>query len=407
MAPKKEKNRKRIERNISFDISREVFYVTLYFGVSAPGKGIKKFKTAKTLKEARRILLTHEYEVMQKPLVMPATTTVGEMLDQWLDTVKLDIARTTRYGYQSIINKHIKPAFGTVELQSLTPQRIQHYYAEKMKYLSPNSIKKHHNLLMDACSEAVRQDIMRTNPVEKVRPPRVIRREIECCTAEQVALLIEAARGTPIEFFVLLAAYCGLRRGEILGLKWQDIDFQENTMTIRHTRTKAGGEIINKEPKTPSSWRILSIPEELKSLLLPEFERQRSKARELWGEYNKEGYVIIKSDGNPPSPNNMTMLVRELAKKCNLPRTSPHKLRHSFASIANSQGMTAYDISKALGHSSTTTTTSIYMHLLTNANTATMQAVAGAISPAARKEEAAQDTTPKTKSGLLNNVVSF
>lgn len=173
--------RVRIERNISFDEERKRYYVNLDFGLNPDtGKQIKRTRTFKKLTEARSTLRRHEADRDRGNIVLPQELTVAQWLDRWMkEVVEFSCESTTVYSYRKIIEKHIVPALGSIPLQKLTPQHLQHYYAEKINGgLSSNTVRKHHDLLNTALKVAVRQEILLYSPSEKVEAPKIKRPDI-------------------------------------------------------------------------------------------------------------------------------------------------------------------------------------------------------------------------------------
>lgn len=360
--------RKRVERNISFDDARNKFYVNLDFGVDpATGKQIKKLKTFSKITQARAALRKHEAARDAGSVVLPKDTTVAQWLDRWMnDVVRLNRASTTAYAYQNIITAHIVPSLGTIPLQKLTPQHLQEYYAHLIrdKGLSSNTARKHHDLLNTALKLAVRQGVILSNPADRVEAPKVKRPEIHFYDMDHLRQLLQLCYNTRLEVMIKLAGLLGLRREEILGLTWSCVDFEHKVIHIKSVRTAAGKSIVVKEPKTDTSRRTLHMPTDLEGALRREQARQKSYRDYLGKGYCDEGYVVAHEDGRPMRPNYASELFVDFVRKQGLPSLTLHGLRHSFASIANAKGIPMYDIGKALGHSSPSTTSKVYTHLL-------------------------------------------
>lgn len=357
--------RKRVEKNISYDDVKKLYYVTLYYGKNEDGKSIKKYQTHKKLSEARKALKEHDADKTKGLLVMPNETTLNDWLNDWLDNnIAPYRAETTVYGYRKIIDNHIANAIGNQKLQQLKPLQIQKYYTMliKDKNLSPNTVRKHHDLLHTSLKAAVKQEVILRNPIDYVEPPKVKKPEVEFYSSEQVRMLLAVVRGQWLEIVITLAIYFGLRRGEILGLKWDNVDFENKKIYIKESRTIAGKNIVEKDPKNNSSIRVLHMPDEVYNTLLEEKEKQTEYKDFLGGEYSDTGFVVVRDDGKPYRPNYISSAFKEFLEKNNLPIIKLHGLRHTFAALANKQGATNYDISKMLGHNSTATTTEIYMH---------------------------------------------
>ena len=381
--------RKKVEKNISYDDEKKTYYVNLDYGKDETGKRIKKNKTFAKISEARKALKDHEANKTKGTLVIPKDLTLKDWLEYWMnDVIKPTRAATTVYGYQKIIDNHIAPEMGKTLLQQLSGSQIQRYYAKlsRDKKLSQNTIRKHHDLLNTALKLAVRQDVVLKNPLDKVDPPRPEDYEAKFYTPEQLATLLKLVHGDRLEIVVYLAVFLGLRRSEILGLYWDDVDFGKRIIHIRHARLNAGKEMIIKNPKSKSSKRDLFISDELFEALERELKKQQEDKAYLDKGYNDSGFVVVCSEGNPYKPNYIDYLFSKFIKDSNLPSIKLHELRHSFASVANAANVTLYDISKSLGHSSTAITAKIYTHVIGDHNKGTIQKVAGEIDLKAKKE---------------------
>lgn len=365
--------RQKKERNISYDDVRKCYYVTLEFGRDPDtGRQVKTYKTFPTLKEARAALQLHEVARNRGEVVRPSTLTLAQWLTQWMDNVvRFSRAVTTVYAYDHMIQGYIIPLLGDTPLQKLTPQQLQGYYATLMRdrQLHSNTVRKHHDLLNAAPKTAVRQGVLLRNPAQQVEAPRYQKPDIRFYTPEELQALLELCRGDRVEVLVKLAALLGLRREEILGLTWDCVDFDRRLITIRQVRTAAGRTVVDKQPKTPTSQRKLYIPDDLEEVLRREWDRQQHYRALLGEDYDRTGeerggYVFVHEDGRPVRPNYASDLFTAFIRKNGLPYITLHGLRHSFASIANAKGIPIYDIGKALGHSSSATTSKVYTHLL-------------------------------------------
>lgn len=369
--------RTKIERNISYDSERKRYYVNFDFGIDpASGKQIKSTKTFSKLSQARSELRKHEASRDVGQMVLLKDTTVGQWLQTWLnDVVKLNRESTTVYTYQKMVDNHINPALGSILLQKLTPQHLQRYYAEKIRggEISSNTVRKHHDLMNAAFRVAVKQGLILTNPANRVDPPKVKRPEVHFYSLEELQTLLKLSYGTRIEVLVKLAGLLGLRREEIVGLTWDHVDFEAKKIEIVEVRTSAGTQIVTKAPKTESSKRVLYMPPAVEDALIREREKQDHFKQILASSYHDSGYVFSYEDGRPLRPNYASDLFTKFVKSNNLPPLTLHGLRHSFASIANSKGIPMFDIGKALGHSSPSTTSKIYTHLLDQDHEAMLQ----------------------------------
>lgn len=355
------------ERNIYFDDVREKYYVGLDFGADPKtGKQIRKWKTFTKLKEAQKCLRKHETQKDEGKIVSPKETTLNELLTEWMDTVVRPYrASSTTYGYENIIH-HVNGEIGMTKVQELKPSQIQKYYAALIteKGLSTNTVRKHHDLLNSVLKYAVKHDLLHKNPMESVESPTFVKPDIDFYNREEVERLLELCNGHRIELIIKLACMLGLRREEILGLRWDCVDFTNQELEIKRVRTQAGKDTIVKKPKTDSSRRILFFPDEILELLL-QTKEQQNKYKELFGpDYHDEGYVYTWEDGSPFRPNYASDLFKKFIEDNQLPYITLHGLRHSFATLASKENIPLFDLSKALGHSSIATTTKIYTHHL-------------------------------------------
>lgn len=372
-------SRTRVERNISYDEEKKKYYVNLDFGRDAHGHQIKKTRTFARLTDARKALRLHEVQRDFGALTKPNDTTVAEWLNYWMDAVvRPNRAATTVHGYSQMIVNHIIPQLGAIPLQSLSPQRIQQYYAYLCHDcgLSPNTARKHHDLLRNALRIAVMQDVLARNPTDRVEPPKFKRPEPQFYDVGSLRRLLDAVEGNKLEPVVYLAGYLGLRREEMCGLQWKDVDFQGKTLCVHRARTMAGSQVIEKDTKNRSSTRLLHMPEEVVRVLHAEWQRQRENRLLFGKEYQDTGYVLTWPDGEPYLPNYLTETFSTFIRRNHLPKLTLHGLRHTFATLANYSGATIYNISRSLGHSTVATTSMIYTHLLDTTHEQTIEAVA-------------------------------
>lgn len=312
----------------------------------------------------------------------PATASVT--LERWLESwMEQDIescrADTTINGYRSIIRNHIRPALGRVRLCDLTPALINGYYqwlAEE-KGLSPNTIRKHHVLLHTALKSAFRQGVILSNPVQRAIPPQATAVEVAYYTPARLAQLLQAVKGHPLEIPVRLACFLGLRRSEILGLRWRDVDLHSGQLSVRWVRTTVGSRVVEKPPKTSDSCRTLSIAA-LDDLLILLRALRVKRLREGMS-CAPDDFLLLGRDGKPLHPNVMSSALSAFVRECQLPPITFHGLRHTFASMANSARVPMYQISRAMGHSSPSITQRIYTHLFDQTHGEVLAAVADVV----------------------------
>ena len=301
---------------------------------------------------------------------------LGDWLELWMDAeIEPRRAETTINGYRNIIRKHMRPALGTVRLSDLTPELINGYYQwlSDEKGLSPNTVRKHHVLLHTALKAAFRQGVLSSNPAQRATPPRPASTDVLYYTPAHLNRLLREVRGLPLELPVKLACHLGLRRSEVLGLRWRDVDLQTGLLSVRRVRTTVGYRVVEKPPKTADSCRTLSIGA-LGGLLglLRDLQAQRSPC-------SPDDYLVLNQRGEPWHPNVLSADLAGFVSAHRLPPITFHGLRHTFASMANSARVPMYQISRAMGHSNPNITQRIYTHLFDQTHGEVLAAVADTI----------------------------
>lgn len=364
------------------------YRVCFDYGVDRNGRRVRKYRTFDTKRDATRAFNEHKVKMDKGTQIMPSEYTFAQWLDYWYkDIILPQIEETTAYGYRGMIENYLKPQLGEIRLQKLTARDIQQYYTWLMdeKELSPNTVIKHHNLLTNTLNAAERQEYITKNPMRAVSPPKKRQREAKFYTPEQLGILLDKAVGTRLELPVFICAYLGLRRGELCGLRWNDVDLEHKTITIENTRTQAGKKEIEKGTKTVSSTRTLYLPDTLCDMLKAAREHQQACRAEYKNAYDDNDYVVVMEDGRPFRPNYLSELFGKFLADNDLPKIVLHELRHTFASLSNQAGIPAYNIGKALGHSTPATTQKIYTHLLDQTHTQAVEGVAAIADEARRK----------------------
>lgn len=373
-------SRKRVERCIAYDQARQCYYVTLDSGKDSEGVRQRRWVTCPNLAQARRTLRDFEAARAAGVDVKPSEMTVGQWLDRWLvEFVVPNLAFTTVYNYRGMIENNIRPVLGEVPLQKLTPGDIQRYYSHlrEEQGLAPYTVRHYHDLLSSALRLAVKQELLLRSPMDRVEPPHVPPREAKFYRAEDLAALYRAAEGTWLETVVKLAGSLGLRREEICGLRWSNVDFKRRRIRICEARAAAGAQVEQKETKNRSSTRTMYMTDEIRRVLRREQERQRK----LYADLGQDacGFVTVDAQGRPQSPNVVTLAFRRFVASNCLPPITLHGLRHTFATLASAQGAPLFDIGKAMGHSTPSTTGKIYTHLQDQTHGSTLAKVEEAL----------------------------
>ena len=292
-----------------------------------------------------------------------------EYLSRWLeDSVKDTVRNTTYERYEQISRTHIIPMLGDVKLKGLSPTHVRGLYKEKLQTLSPRTVQYIHVTLHKALKQAVNDGLIPRNATEAVKPPQVRREEIRPLTPEQVKQLLDAARGDRLEALYTLAVHTGLRQGELLGLKWEDVDLESGSLHVKRTLTTAKGGPRLAAPKTKGSRRRVSLTRGAVDALRAHLARQLEeidRASSLWQE---NGLVFASEMGTPLDRRDLTSRqFKPLLKRANLPqKTRFHDLRHTCATLLLTKNVNPKVVSEMLGHSNIAITLDTYSHVLPN-----------------------------------------
>jgi integrase len=270
----------------------------------------KWFSGFKTKKEAERAMTAKIHELNQGIFVEPAKITLEDFLKRWLeDYALINCAPRTFEGYEYIVRKHLIPSLGKITLNLLKPMHIQKYYSEKLNSgridgkggLSARSVLHHHRLLHEALEHAVKRQIIPVNPVRAVSSPKPQRKQMNVLTREEILQLLKAAEGTRFYEPIFFAVNTGMRRGEIFALRWSDIDFENQIISVRQTlhRLKGKGFIFRNTTKTDGSRRSIAVSQSVINMLNRIKKKQAEQKIALGPAYQDYNLVFCKTDGSP------------------------------------------------------------------------------------------------------------
>ncbi len=329
----------------------------------------RKRKTfyGKTRREVQEKLNAALHEQKRGTLATGPQQLLKTYLENWLEqaykpTVKLN----TYVQYRSVIRHHLVPAFGNIPVQKLTPEKIRAFYRQKIDEGSkPRTVGLIHAALHRALEDAVKQGLVARNVAKLVSPPRIDRYDAHTLTVEQAEKLLEAARGSRLDALLILALTTGMRRGELLALRWDDIDFKQGLVSVHRTMIRVGGYgYVEGEPKTRSSRRRIVLPGVALEALRVHWIQQeqiRVNAGEKWQD---KGLVFCDRYGGFFSPDMVLRRFDKLLDEAGLPHMRFHDLRHSAATILLVAGVHPKVVQERLGHSTIAMTLDVYSHVL-------------------------------------------
>ena len=291
---------------------------------------------------------------------------LGDFLDQWLaDVVKPSVRPSTYHGYEVHVRRHLKPVLGHIPLEKVEPKHVQALFNRKIQEgLSPKSVRYIRGTLRTALGHAVRWGLIARNSAGLVDGPRVERYEIHPLTPDEARRFISSTKGHRLEALYSVALTIGLRQGEALGLRWQDIDLQLGYIRVNKQLQRIDGTLQLVEPKTQRSRRTIVVPPTIRLALQEHRSRQdaeRSLATDGWNEMD---LVFTRPDGQPLDGTVVTHQFHKLLDRAGLLQRRFHDLRHSCATLLLAQGVPARVVMEILGHSQIALTMNTYAHVI-------------------------------------------
>lgn len=313
---------------------------------------------------------------------------LSDFIPLWLEAIENTVAPTTYSSYWNMTMKKILPYFEgkKLKLNEVKGKDIQNFCVHELKSVGANTVRHEYVLLHKMFKYAYRMDLVVNNSVEKVDPPRVDRYEGKPFTAEELKILLNAAKDELLGLIILVTAMYGLRRSEVLGLRWRAIDFENDVITINHTLTEVnfkGQTKLNPADRTKnkSSCRTLPLSGSVKIRLIALRAQQEENKKLCGNSYNKEwsDYVFVNEIGDIITPSYMESAFPKLLKKCGLEHRRFHDLRHTCATLMNQQKVPLNHVQAYLGHSDIQTTSNIYTHLSWDDKTGSLHAMEKAV----------------------------
>ena len=338
-----------------------------------------RFERGFATKKAAQAQLTKLLGEQQRGVyVAPTRSTLGQfMLDEWLPARRLSLRESTAATYEQMIRTYIAATIGAAKLQAIDGATLNAFYGRLLSEgrtearrglgagLSPKTVRNVHGLLSRAFRDAVRWGRLPRNPCDAADPPRGVSPEMKAWSAEQLRKFVSSVATHRWAGIWALMATTGVRRGEVLGLRWSDVDLDAGSVTIRSTRVRFGKTIATSTPKTARGNRTVALGPVVVAGLRA-WRRQQAADQLLMGAgwRNGDNLVVTVADGSAPNPEAFSNLFGKLAKAAELPMIRLHDLRHSYATAALASGVPVKVVSQRIGHADVGVTLKIYAHVM-------------------------------------------
>jgi len=330
------------------------------------GKRRRKAFYGKTRKEVQDKLVEALRARQQNLPLAPERQILKQFLERWLEQSARPTLRPRTYeGYRDHVNNHIVPALGHIRLARLSPEDIQQFLNDKLATgLSPRTVQYMHAVLRRALNQAVKWGYLVRNAATLVDRPRSEAYEIEPLTPEQARKFLEAVKGDRLEALYRVALALGLRKGEALGLRWEDVDFDSAQLSVRYSMQRIDGKLQLVETKTKRSRRTISMPDSVVSALRQHRARQLQERLLAGGKWQDTGLVFTTTIGTPIDGRKVSGHFKAILKEAGLPQKRFHDLRHTCASLLLAQGVHPRVVMDILGHSTIGMTMNTYSHVI-------------------------------------------
>jgi integrase len=323
----------------------------------------------KTKKEAEKALNELINSIESGTFIEDKKVLLKDIFELWLDTAKTSVEQSTYCFYEDIVYRILIKELGNIpalKINSMQVQKFLNKYINEKK-LSPTTVRHYYNTLNIALNYAKKHKVIRDNPCEDVDPPKPKKGNIAVLDLEQVHTLLKYTKTSVFPFMympILLAVTCGMRRGEILGLKWSNVDLDNAVISITAARVKAGKQTVESTPKTGSSIRKIDLLPSTIEIFKQWEKQQRMFKWNLGEDYLDEDYVCTWSDGRPLKPDYISQTSSIILKKANLPHIRFHDLRHTHATLLLLNNTNPKIVAERLGHKDVYITLDTYSHLL-------------------------------------------
>lgn len=340
---------------------------TLDLGYDGNGKRVRRRFTGKSRSDVMAKLRTAQQDHDAGTLVLTSDKlTVADYMTNWLTAyARLRVRQSTYESYDAIVQLHVIPTLGRVPLTKLRADRIQALYAAKLAGgLSPRRVQYIHAVLRMAMRQAVENGTLARSPMIGTKPPRITQKDTITFTAQQASQFIDILSGERMSALYVIALTTGLRRGELAGLQWGDINWAKQTLTVNRTLVHVRGSVTVSEPKSDKSRRSVIIPSMALDILAQHREAQDGEKQALGDAYRDGGWVFCWLNGAPLRPDWITHHFRSILTSTDLPIIRLHDLRHTHATLLLMEGVHLKVVQERMGHSTPAFTMTRYIHVL-------------------------------------------
>jgi integrase len=345
---------------------------TLTLGFNAAGRQIRRHVYGRTQAEALDRLEKLKRDHAEGRPVTSERITVARFLERWLAEAvsPTHVRHKTTVTYTSFVKSHLIPGLGSIELRKLQTIQVQHFLNERSGAgLSPTTVKHLRDCLRAACNVAIQWGLLAHNPAANAKPPQRAARKPRSMSEADAQRFLEAIHGHRMEALLMTTLCLGLRQGEVLGLRQEDIDFDRRILHVRGALQRVpveGDKTALKfvATKTEDSQRSILFPDVVAQGLQDHLARQREEQLAAGADWRDTGFLFTTHIGTPLEAANMLKEFRAILRKHNLPRIRFHDLRHSAATLLRARGVPTPLIAKLLGHSTPQTTENVYSHVI-------------------------------------------
>jgi len=345
---------------------RNSYQLTIDVGRNSTGKRQRQFIAVRGNRAAADKRLREVMSSLDRGLpLVTSKISLQNFLAEWIRTHSSKVRDRTIYGYRNVLKRYVSPRLGHVPLTRLQPSHIEELYASLLgEGLSPRTITQLHRILKKSLKQALRWNYIGRNPLDLVDPPRFEKKEMTALNSDQLHQLLDGASRTPYGMPISLAAFTGLRRGELVGLKWPDVDMESQTISVRRevVFVPGKGHLVT-NPKSAKSRRVVDVSPIVIERLQEHLSAQGIQRQYAGVVWKDEGWVFAGPDGRHLNPNTLSRGFLRLRKELGLPPVVLHSLRHTHASLLLQAKTPMKVVQERLGHSTIAITADVYSHV--------------------------------------------